>query len=77
MRKRPGDVTPQELEAAVAETGHKVTDKERQLFELVKGVQKFLDTHQDDAVATELKTTLAVAQSADTKTAVAAAKVTL
>lgn len=81
MRKRPGDVTPQEMESVVAEVKGEVTDKDRQFLELVKGVQKCLDLYRDvpEAVpfVTALKTTLGNEQSADTKQAVAVAKTTL
>lgn len=50
MRKRPQDVTPQEMQSALAEaTGKKqeeLTDKEKQFTQLVKGVQCFVDNQK-------------------------------
>jgi hypothetical protein len=80
MRKRPGDVTPQEMESVVAEVKGEVTDKDRQIIELVKGVQTFINKYRDDptsGVDVELKAMLGAAQSPDTKKAVAAIKTTL
>ena len=42
MRKRPGDVTPEELKKAVGGQEAELTARERQFAELVKGVQRFL-----------------------------------
>jgi hypothetical protein len=80
MRKRPGDVTPQEMESVVADVKGEVTVKDRQFIELVKGVQTFLNKYKDDVtsvVDVELKAALSAAQSADTKQAVAVVKTTL
>lgn len=79
MRKRPGDITPQEMEKAVADIKGEVTTKDRQFLELVKGVQVFLTAHKtygkDDPVAAELKKALDGVQTTETRQAVAAAKV--
>lgn len=72
-RKRPGDITPQELEQTVATIKGEVTTKDRQFIEVVKGVQSFLDSHPGD-IADQLKTAISLIRSADTKTAIAAAK---
>lgn len=77
MRKRPGDITSQEMELAVADIKGEVTTKDRQLIEIVKGVQVFLDAHpKTDPVGAELRTALAK-QSVDTRQAVAVAKTTV
>jgi len=74
MRKRPGDITPQELEQTVADIKGEVTAKDRQFIEVVKGVQAFIDSHKDDGIASELKAAISLVRSADTKEAIALAK---
>lgn len=80
MRKRPGDFTATEVEQTVAAVKGEVTAKDRQIIELVKGVQEFMDKQsggeQGDRINEVLKTVLAMNQSADTKQAVAAIKAT-
>lgn len=76
MRKRPGDLTPAEQEQVLGTIKGEVTNKERQILELVRGVQAFLDV-EDTGAAQHLKTKLASAQSADTKETVARIKTTL
>jgi len=76
MRKRPGDWTAEEVQSAVAEVSTESEKKDVQLAEVVKGVQSFLDTYDDQPYVKELKTLLSVAQSADTKKAVATIKAT-
>lgn len=74
MRKRPGDITPQEMESALADIKGEVTAKDRQIIEIVKGVQKFLDRYPKGTVyGDELRLALSN-QSADTREAVAVAK---
>ena len=75
MRKRPGDITPQEMEKAVVDVKGEVTQKERQFIELVKGVQKYISTHNGEVEG--LKQCLATEQSTDTKQAVALTKAVL
>lgn len=77
MRKRPGDVTAEEMETAVETIKGEVTDKDRQFIELVKGIQSFLNVHSGDATAKELKSILTNHESYDTETAVAITKVAL
>lgn len=78
MRKRPGDITTQEVESVVAEVKGEVTDRDRQIIELVKGVQKFLNAHpKTDPIGAELRTALSDVQSTETKQAVAVVKTTL
>lgn len=74
MRKRPGDITPQEMEQAVVDIKGEVTTKERQLIEVVKGIQVVLDAHpKTDPLGAELRAALSK-QSLDTREAVAVAK---
>ena len=74
MRKRPGDITPQDMELALGGAGVKLKDKERQMLEIVRGIQAHLDTDPPDAAM--LKGHLERKQSADTRVSVAALKVT-
>lgn len=78
MRKRPGDVTPEEVQMAIVEaTGDadaEAANRARQFVEVVKGVQTFLEKHKGDATGAELKEALAKLQSADTKQEVAVVK---
>lgn len=84
MRKRPQDVTKEEMESIVAEVKGEVTDKDRQIIELVKGVQQFIDKYRGsdstlvaaDLVG-DLKGILGSTQSVETKQAVAVVKTTL
>ena len=75
MRKRPGDITPEEMKQAIAGEGAKLTEKEKQFAELVKGVQGYLD-HPivADSSGAVLKGELAKATSDATKKAVAVLK---
>jgi len=82
-RKRPGDVTPQELglavEQATGKTNGDLSEKEKQLVEVVKGVQKFIDTYKDtkdNKEAVMIKTLKELASKAqDTNTQVAVATI--
>ncbi len=74
MRKRPGDLTPEELKVAVSGSEAQVTERERQIFELVRGVQKFLDTEGNTMATDRLKSELAKEQSDSTKKIVAQMK---
>lgn len=77
MRKRPGDITPIEMESAVQDIKGEVTSKDRQMIEIIAGVQKFLNKHTvGDTAGDELRSALS-AQSFDTRQAVALAKATL
>ncbi|MCK4814236.1 hypothetical protein KA005_00580 [bacterium] len=79
MRKRPGDVTSQELEQVVAQSQGKtavdLSEKEKQFVEVVKGVQKFMDTYKEKSpdVVDGMKKLFNMVQ--DTSTQVAIAKV--
>jgi hypothetical protein len=81
MRKRPGDITPVEMEQAVVqatgETNAELAAKVRQLTEVVKGVKTFMDKHpKGDATGDELRAALAAIQSTDTRAEVAVIKAT-
>lgn len=83
MRKRPGDVTQQEMEQVVAQTSGKtaseLTEKEKQLVEVVKGVQKFIDTYRtgQPEMVTKFKELASKAQDTSTQVAIAQIKATL
>jgi hypothetical protein len=83
-RKRPGDVTSQELglavDQAIGKTNGDLTEKEKQLVEVVKGVQKFMDTYRDTTDNKEvvmintLKELCSKAQDTNTQVAIATIK---
>lgn len=83
MRKRPGDVTSQEMEQVVAQTvgttANELSEKEKQLVEVVKGVQKFINTYRDttdNKEAVMIKTLKELSSKAqDISTQVAVAKI--
>ena len=78
MRKRPGDITKEEMESTLTSIKGELTDKDRQLIELVRGIQSFIDANgKSETVVSELKKYLATAQSTDTKVKVAEAKAIL
>jgi len=80
MRKRPGDVTPTEMEQTLADatgrTQEELSTKEKQFIQLVKGVQKFIDLQNGSNPETvaALKVALRAEQDADTRQAVAVVK---
>lgn len=76
MRKRPGDMTPEEVKEALTGKDAELTEKEAQMVELVKGVQKYLG-HASSTTSGTLKGYLDAAQSASTKVKVAEIKATL
>ena len=77
MRKRPGDITPEEVKQVVSGKEAELTAKEIQIIELVKGVQEFIDFSEDPVPVTILMDSLAKAQSIGTKQTVAKIKATL
>jgi len=80
MRKRPQDVTPEDVESLLADLNVELSDKDRQLIELIRGVQAFMDaapSESGDVIIAELKKYLSTAQSTDTKIKVAETKATL
>jgi len=79
MRKRPGDWEPAKVETALAEVGVKVSMKEKQFTEVVKGVQQFMDSGKKSGepsllLAVEQLKSFLRSQSTDTANAVTAAK---
>jgi hypothetical protein len=80
MRKRPQDVTQEEVESILADLKIELSDKDRQLVELIRGIKAFMDaapSESGDVVIAELKKYLSTAQSTDTKIKVAETKATL
>jgi len=79
MRKRPQDLTPEEVEKAYSGLQGELSDKDRQLIELIKGVQDILNTTEgkDNNLLGQFKLALGNAQSTDTKVKVAEIKATL
>ena len=83
-RKRPGDITKPEMEQALATATGKTTGelslKEKQMIQLVKGVQAFMDNGGGDGIdggVKALKTAMNIAQDKDTQAAVAVIKKTV
>jgi len=82
MRKRPGDLTREEVETALTtatgKTKEELSAKEKQFVQLVKGVAEFMKSQESngnkDAVIA-LKSIMDKYQDSQTKVAVAAAKV--
>jgi len=81
MRKRPGDITKPEMEQALATATGKTTEelslKQKQMIQLVKGVQAFMDVNTGTPEVQELKTAMNSAQDKDTQAAVAVIKKTV
>jgi len=78
MRKRPGDITKEEMATAVESVNGEVTDKDRQLIELIRGIQAFIDEPgSTPPMVANLKILLGQSQSADTKVKVAKVKATI
>jgi len=80
MRKRPGDVTSQDMEQAIAQatgkTADELSEKEKQLVEIVKGVQKFMNTYRDKSpeILSNMKEAFDKTQDVSTQVAVARIK---
>lgn len=79
MRKRPGDITQQEMEQTLSTvTGEavvKLSVKDKQLIQVVRGISDFMDTYKDnDKVIADLKLASNGAQDTDTRIAVSVAK---
>jgi hypothetical protein len=78
MRKRPGDITSAEYEQALSqargETVEELSAKQKQLVQVVQGVQRFINTWKDTGVTDELKTCLNFTQDTNTQIAVASVK---
>ena len=65
MRKRPGDMTPEEIKQVVAGKESELTEKEQQIVELIQGVEDYINTYPDAAL--KIKDVLSKRQSAGTK----------
>jgi hypothetical protein len=81
MRKRPQDFTPDELNTIVEDTTGRtiaeLQEKNKQLFQVVKGVGEFIKTYEAQdghGVVKELKGIMDKVQDTKTKTAIAAIK---
>jgi len=81
MRKRPGDITKEDYQTALADAGIDLNVKQTQMTEIVTGVQGFFDKYKkapadskELVLIEELKTFLSKATDSDTKKAIAAAK---
>lgn len=78
MRKRPQDWSPEEVETVMKSDKETISERDKQLVELIRGVQRFLNLNTTDStIAEQLKSELAKTQSASTKETVAKVKTTL
>lgn len=74
-RKRPQDITPDELNKVIGGKDAELSATQKQFAELVAGIQNFIDIPTtNDIIAETLKTELAKCQSDDTKKSVAVLK---
>lgn len=69
MRKRPQDVTPQDMEKALGEVKGEMTNKDRQIIQLVASVKNVIEA-QPPAAQDEMKKLLKAGQLPDTRVAV-------
>lgn len=69
MRKRPQDITPVEMEKALGEVKGEVTNKDRQIIQLVASVKNVIEA-QPPAAQDEMKTLLKAGQLPETRAAV-------
>lgn len=79
MRKRPGDITPQEMERGLAtikgETTEELSAKSKHLIQVVKGIDDFMRTYKDDKdIIKGLKLLCDSAQDMNTRIAVSTIK---
>ena len=65
MRKRPGDMTPEEIKRALAGQDAVLSGREKQIVELIQGVEDYINTYPD--AASKIKDVLSKRQSAGTK----------
>lgn len=86
MRKRPGDITSQDLglcvEQATGKTAAELSAKEKQVIQIVKGLQVFMKSYEkttdnkEAAMMKELRIACNEAQDKDTQAAIAVIKKT-
>lgn len=70
MRKRPQDITPVEMETALGEVKGEVTDKDRQIIDLVNSMKNVIDAEQVPTTQAEMKKILKSSQLPETRAAV-------
>lgn len=79
MRRKPGDISPDDAEKAIAQatgkTQEELSEKTKQMIQLVKGVQQFMDTYDDPKAVSSMKATFNAVQDTSTKKAVAEIKI--
>ena len=75
LRKRPQDYTQQDFETAISSVKGEITAKDRQLIDIVKGVQEFIKTFPDQERA--IKDIMDKQQDGDTQVAVAKIRASL
>lgn len=69
MRKRPKDITPQDMEKALVSVKGEVDDRDRKIISLIASMRNVIDA-QPAAAQVEMKKLLKASQSPETRTAV-------
>lgn len=83
MRRKPGDISPEEMQTTLADATGKTTEelstKQRQMIQLVKGIQEFMNTYKsiNPVVVDAMKDTFDKTQDSETQAAVAVIKKTV
>ena len=67
MRKRPQDMTPQDMEKALVGVKGEVDDKDRQIINLVASMKNVLDDTKSDELREAMKKKLKAAQLPETR----------
>jgi len=70
MRKRPQDITPQEMEKALGDIKGEVTDKDQKILQLVASVKKVIDAQSTTASKDKIKKILKDNQLPDVRAVV-------
>ena len=73
MRKRPKDITPVDMEKALAGVKGEVDDRDRKIINLVASMKNVIDLQPDDKRRQEVKSVLKSGQLPETRAAVKAA----
>jgi hypothetical protein len=77
MRKRPQDMTPEEIEAAMVEVQGDISDNQRSLISIVKSIQNVIDAETEPEKQAVILKILKDCQTPEARTAVKEAKAKL
>ena len=69
MRKRPQDITPQDMETALGEVKGEIDDRDRKIISLVASIRNVIDA-QPQAAQEQMKQILKAGQTPETRVAV-------